>query len=134
MDPFLPYIASGRDISLHFLIARRAAGASRALYEPFLTTVMESGTAGLVLSGDRPRARCSPAPTPGNFPPGRGLFVRRGERPASDPDRTGGRNPTAPTRRRSEVSYDVVALIDGRPSYQDVLAGMMAAGTGLAGA
>jgi hypothetical protein len=26
------------------------------------------------------------------------------------------------------VSYDVVALIDGRPSYQDVLAGMMAAG------
>jgi hypothetical protein len=27
------------------------------------------------------------------------------------------------------VSYDVVALIDGRPSYQDVLAGMVAAGT-----
>jgi hypothetical protein len=26
------------------------------------------------------------------------------------------------------VSYDVVALIDGRPSYQDVLAGMVAAG------
>ncbi|MGC4941511.1 hypothetical protein [Kribbella sp. DT2] len=26
------------------------------------------------------------------------------------------------------MSYDVVALIDGRPSYQDVLAGMMAAG------
>jgi hypothetical protein len=26
------------------------------------------------------------------------------------------------------VSYDVVALIDGRPSYEDVLAGMLAAG------
>lgn len=26
------------------------------------------------------------------------------------------------------MSYDVVALIDGRPSYQDVLAGMLAAG------
>jgi hypothetical protein len=26
------------------------------------------------------------------------------------------------------VSYDVVALVDGRPSYQDVLAGMVAAG------
>jgi hypothetical protein len=26
------------------------------------------------------------------------------------------------------LSYDVVALIDGRPSYEDVLAGMVAAG------
>ena len=26
------------------------------------------------------------------------------------------------------MSYDVVALIDGRPSYEDVLAGMLAAG------
>ncbi|MEU0091216.1 type VII secretion protein EccCa [Kribbella sp. NPDC006257] len=82
MDPFLPYIASGRDISLHFLIARRASGASRALYEPFLTTVNESGTAGLVLSGDRSEGALFTGATPGNFPAGRGLFVRRGERPA----------------------------------------------------
>ncbi|TWD84428.1 S-DNA-T family DNA segregation ATPase FtsK/SpoIIIE [Kribbella amoyensis] len=82
MDAFLPYIASGRDISLHFVIARRASGAGRALYEPFLTTVMESGTAGLVLSGDKGEGALFTGATPGNFPAGRGLFVRRGERPS----------------------------------------------------
>lgn len=82
MDAFLPYVASGRDIKLHFLIARRASGAGRALYEPFLTTVMESGTAGLVLSGDKSEGALFTGATPGNFPAGRGLFVRRGERPS----------------------------------------------------
>jgi S-DNA-T family DNA segregation ATPase FtsK/SpoIIIE len=82
MDPFLPYVASGRDISLHFIVARRASGAGRALYEPFLTTVMETGTAGLVLSGDKSEGALFTGATPGNFPAGRGLFVRRGERPS----------------------------------------------------
>jgi S-DNA-T family DNA segregation ATPase FtsK/SpoIIIE len=82
MDPFLPYVASGRDINLHFVVARRASGAGRALYEPFLTTVMESGTAGLVLSGDKNEGALFTGAAPGNFPAGRGLFVRRGERPA----------------------------------------------------
>ncbi|HET6295429.1 MAG TPA: type VII secretion protein EccCa [Kribbella sp.] len=81
MDPFLPYVASGRDINLHFVITRRASGAGRALYEPFLTTVMESGTAGLVLSGDKSEGALFTGAVPGNFPAGRGLFVRRGERP-----------------------------------------------------
>ena len=53
MDPFLPYIASGRDIKLHFIVTRRASGASRQMYEPFMSAVLESGAAGLVLSGDR---------------------------------------------------------------------------------
>jgi S-DNA-T family DNA segregation ATPase FtsK/SpoIIIE len=82
MDPFLPYVASGRDINLHFVVARRASGAGRALYEPFLTTLMESGTAGLVLSGDKNEGALFTGAAPGNFPAGRGLFVRRGERPA----------------------------------------------------
>lgn len=82
MDPFLPYVASGRDLNLHFLIARRASGAGRALYEPFLTTVMESGTAGLVLSGDKSEGALFTGAVPGTFPAGRGLFVRRGERPS----------------------------------------------------
>jgi S-DNA-T family DNA segregation ATPase FtsK/SpoIIIE len=81
MEPFLPYVASGRDISLHFVVARRASGAGRALYEPFLQSVMESGTAGLVLSGDKNEGQLFTGATPGTFPAGRGLFVRRGERP-----------------------------------------------------
>ncbi|WP_238161318.1 type VII secretion protein EccCa [Kribbella antibiotica] len=81
MDPFLPYIAAGRDIKLHFIVTRRASGASRQVYEPFLSAVMESGAAGLVLSGDRSEGQLFPGAYPGDYPPGRGLFVRRGDGP-----------------------------------------------------
>jgi S-DNA-T family DNA segregation ATPase FtsK/SpoIIIE len=81
MDPFLPYISSGRDIGLHFIVTRRASGASRQLYEPFLSAVLESGSAGLVLSGDRSEGQLFTGATPGDYPPGRGLFVRRGDSP-----------------------------------------------------
>jgi len=81
MDPFLPYIAAGRDIKLHFIVTRRASGASRQLYEPFLSAVMESGAAGLVLSGDRSEGQLFTGAYPGDYPPGRGLFVRRGDGP-----------------------------------------------------
>ncbi|MFF1819222.1 type VII secretion protein EccCa [Kribbella sp. NPDC058245] len=81
LDPFLPFIASGRDIKLHFIVTRRAAGASRQVYEPFLSAVMESGAAGLVLSGDRSEGQLFTGAYPGDYPPGRGLFVRRGDGP-----------------------------------------------------
>jgi S-DNA-T family DNA segregation ATPase FtsK/SpoIIIE len=81
MDPFLPYVAAGRDIKLHFIVTRRASGASRQLYEPFLSAVMESGAAGLVLSGDRSEGQLFTGAYPGDYPPGRGLFVRRGDGP-----------------------------------------------------
>ncbi|WP_427892981.1 type VII secretion protein EccCa [Kribbella sp. GL6] len=81
MDPFLPYVASGRDIRLHFVVTRRASGASRQLYEPFLSAVLESGSAGLVMSGDRAEGQLFTGAYPGDYPPGRGLFVRRGGGP-----------------------------------------------------
>jgi S-DNA-T family DNA segregation ATPase FtsK/SpoIIIE len=81
MDPFLPYVAAGRDIKLHFIVTRRASGASRQLYEPFLSAVLESGAAGLVLSGDRSEGQLFTGAYPGDYPPGRGLFVRRGDGP-----------------------------------------------------
>nr|WP_272954997.1 type VII secretion protein EccCa [Kribbella shirazensis] len=81
MAPFLPYVASGRDIKLHFVVTRRAAGASRQLYEPFLSAVLESGAAGLVLSGERSEGQLFTGAYPGDYPPGRGLFVRRGDGP-----------------------------------------------------
>lgn len=81
MDPFLPYVAAGRDIKLHFIVTRRASGASRQMYEPFLSAVLESGAAGLVLSGDRSEGQLFTGARPGDYPPGRGLFVRRGDGP-----------------------------------------------------
>jgi len=81
MDAFLPYVASGRDIKLHFIVTRRASGASRQMYEPFMSAVLESGAAGLVLAGDRSEGQLFTGAYPGDYPPGRGLFVRRGDGP-----------------------------------------------------
>ena len=82
MDAFLPYIAAGRDLNLHFVLTRRASGASRSLYDPFVQAVMESGCAGLVMAGDPAEGQLFTGARPAAYPPGRGLFVRRGDRPA----------------------------------------------------
>ncbi|MEU4083003.1 type VII secretion protein EccCa [Streptomyces aureus] len=78
LAPFLPYISSAQDIGLHFVVARRTAGASRALYEPLLTTLRETGTAALVMTGDRSEGQLFPGLYASAQPPGRGTLVRRG--------------------------------------------------------
>ncbi|MDB1090328.1 type VII secretion protein EccCa [Streptomyces sp. ACA25] len=79
LDPFLPYLQSAQDIGLHFVLTRRVAGASRALYEPFLMTLRESGTSALVMSGDRSEGQLFPGVHAAHRPAGRGTFIRRGE-------------------------------------------------------
>jgi ESX secretion system protein EccC len=79
LAPFLPYVPSARDIGLHFVVTRRVAGAARALYDPFLQALRESGTSGLVMAGDRGEGQLFPGVHAGDQPPGRGLWVRRGE-------------------------------------------------------
>ncbi|MFC0597327.1 type VII secretion protein EccCa [Streptomyces palmae] len=78
LAPFLPYVPSAPDIGLHFVVARRVAGSSRALYEPFLTTVRESGTSALVMAGDRTEGQLFPRVYASPQPPGRGVLIRRG--------------------------------------------------------
>ncbi|MFI1536461.1 type VII secretion protein EccCa [Streptomyces anandii] len=78
LAPFLPYIPSAQDIGLHFVIARRTAGASRALYEPLLTSLRETGTAALVMTGERGEGQLFPGVYASAQPPGRGTLVRRG--------------------------------------------------------
>ncbi|MEU4497346.1 type VII secretion protein EccCa [Streptomyces sp. NPDC023998] len=78
LAPFLPYVSSAQDIGLHFIVARRVAGSSRALYEPFLTTLRESGTAALVMTGERGEGQLFPGLYASAQPPGRGTLVRRG--------------------------------------------------------
>ncbi|MFJ3227027.1 type VII secretion protein EccCa [Streptomyces sp. NPDC086783] len=80
LNPFLPYVSSAQDIGLHFVIARRVAGSSRALYEPLLTTLRETGTAALVMTGDRTEGQLFPGLYASPQPPGRGTIVRRGRR------------------------------------------------------
>ncbi|MFF9805593.1 type VII secretion protein EccCa [Streptomyces coeruleorubidus] len=78
LAPFLPYVSSAQDIGLHFVVARRAAGASRALYEPMLTALRETGTTALVMTGDRTEGQLFPGLYASQQPPGRGTLVRRG--------------------------------------------------------
>jgi ESX secretion system protein EccC len=79
LAPFVPYLPSAEDIGLHFVVTRRVAGTSRALYEPFLMTLRESGTAALVMTGDRSEGQLFPGVYASNQPAGRGTFIRRGE-------------------------------------------------------
>ncbi|TWV56253.1 type VII secretion protein EccCa [Streptomyces misionensis] len=80
LNPFLPYISSARDIGLHFVVTRRVAGASRALYEQFLTALRETGATALVMTGDRTEGLLFPGLYASAQPPGRGTLVRRGRR------------------------------------------------------
>jgi DNA segregation ATPase FtsK/SpoIIIE, S-DNA-T family len=73
----LEYLPYARDLGLHLLVARRSAGAERALFEPLLAGLRDLGCMGLMMSG-RPDERAllgtgRPAP----LPPGRGMLVSR---------------------------------------------------------
>ena len=71
----LEYLPYARDLGLHVMVARRSAGAERALFEPLLAGLRDLGCLGLMMSGrpdDRPLLGTGrPAP----LPPGRGMLV-----------------------------------------------------------
>ncbi|MEU4389719.1 type VII secretion protein EccCa [Kribbella sp. NPDC023855] len=80
-EPFVPYVASARDIAVHFIVARRAAGASRSLYEPFMQSIVESGATGVVMSGDPAEGQLFTGVQQRAMIAGRALLARRGQRP-----------------------------------------------------
>lgn len=79
--PLLPHMPSARDLKFHVILTRPVAGSSRALYSPFVLSTHETGGATLLLSGDRAEGQILPRIYPERMPPGRGRYVRRGERP-----------------------------------------------------
>ncbi len=78
LAPLLPYVSSAQDIGLHFVITRRVAGSSRAVYEPLLQTLRETGTAALLMTGERSEGQLFPGLYASAQPAGRGTLVRRG--------------------------------------------------------
>jgi len=72
-----PLLAQARDVGLHLVVARRAGGASRALYEPVIQSLRDLAMPGLMLSGspDEGPLLGNLRPTPA--PPGRGRLVTR---------------------------------------------------------
>ena len=81
LRPLLPYLPSARDLRLHVLLTRPVAGASRAMYDVAMQTIRDTGGSSLILSGERSEGQILPQVYAEQMVPGRGRFVRRGERP-----------------------------------------------------
>jgi S-DNA-T family DNA segregation ATPase FtsK/SpoIIIE len=81
LKPLLPYLPSARDLRLHVVLTRPVAGASRAMFDVTLQTLRDTGGTTLVLSGERSEGQIVPQVYAEQMVPGRGRFVRRGERP-----------------------------------------------------
>ncbi len=71
-------LPQAKDVGLHLVIARRSAGASRALYEPLIQTVRDLGSPGFVGTGTADEGPLlGPAKPQPTYPPGRGMLVSR---------------------------------------------------------
>jgi DNA segregation ATPase FtsK/SpoIIIE, S-DNA-T family len=81
LRPLLPFLPSARDLGLHLLLTRPVAGASRALFDPVLQAVRDTGGSVLLLSGEPGEGQILPRTYPEQLPPGRGTLLRRGEQP-----------------------------------------------------
>ena len=77
----LPLLPQSRDIGLHLMITHRVGGAGRALYQPLLLRLKELGSPALLLSGDPMEGVLLGGQRATPQPPGRGVLVRRRERP-----------------------------------------------------
>ena len=73
-----PYLPSAPDIGLHAVLSRRVRGASRGMYEPFFTSLRDSGSAALILSGDRAEGTLINGIRAGEMPPGRARLIQPG--------------------------------------------------------
>ena len=71
-------LPQAKDVGLHLIVARRAAGASRALYDPMIQTIRDLGSPGFVGTGTADEGvllgKARPQP---QYPPGRGMLVSR---------------------------------------------------------
>ncbi len=106
-SPLLPiadFLAQGRDPGFHVLVARRAGGAARAVFEPVLQRLKELGTPGLLLSGDRHEGPLLGPYPPMPQPPGRGLLVAHRSRSCSRSP--GLRHPSRPVTASGSVRPD----------------------------
>ncbi|MEU6061636.1 type VII secretion protein EccCa [Streptomyces sp. NPDC047097] len=71
------HLPFARDVGVRFIIARNAAGASRATYEPFVQRMTELGAVGVLLSGDPQEGEILGGVRMRPMPAGRGVFVSR---------------------------------------------------------
>lgn len=79
-DPLAPlagYLPHAGDIGVHLVVARRSAGAARALYDPLLAGLREHGCMSLVMSAGADEGPLLAGVRPSPLPPGRGILITR---------------------------------------------------------
>jgi S-DNA-T family DNA segregation ATPase FtsK/SpoIIIE len=72
-------LPQARDIGLHLIVARRAGGASRALYDPVIQRMRELDSPGFLMSGNKEEGALLGNIKPSAQPPGRGTLMRRND-------------------------------------------------------
>ena len=77
LAPLVDLLAQAKDVGLHLVVARRAGGSARAMFEPVLTRLRELATPGLVGHGSREEGPLVGTARPGPRPPGRAVLVTR---------------------------------------------------------
>ncbi len=77
LQPLMDYLSQARDVGLHLVLARRAGGAGRALFDPLIQRLRELGSPGIVMSGERDEGALVGNVRPSSQPPGRGYLVTR---------------------------------------------------------
>jgi S-DNA-T family DNA segregation ATPase FtsK/SpoIIIE len=75
LTSLLEYLPYATDIGLHLIVARRAGGAVRAMFEPLLARMRHLGCQGLVMSASPEEGAVFGTARPSPLPPGRGTLV-----------------------------------------------------------
>ncbi|MGP3971974.1 type VII secretion protein EccCa [Streptomyces sp. 6N223] len=73
----IPHLAYARDVGISFIVARNAAGISRALFDPFIQRLRDLGAQGILLSGDPKEGDILHNTRARPLPPGRAVFATR---------------------------------------------------------
>ena len=77
LESLAPLLPQARDIGMHLVIGRRVSGIARS-YDHVMQRLLEIGSPGLVLSGDRGEGAVLNGVVARVQPPGRGSLARRG--------------------------------------------------------
>lgn len=77
LDPLLEFLAQAKDVGLHLIVARRAGGGGRALFQPMIGRLRELSSPGLMMSGNKDEGVLLGTVKPSALPPGRGTIVSR---------------------------------------------------------
>ncbi|MFT4199270.1 MAG: type VII secretion protein EccCa [Gordonia sp. (in: high G+C Gram-positive bacteria)] len=81
LSPLVKLIPHAKDIGLHIVLARKAGGLGRAMFDPVISALRDNSSATILLSGDRAEGQIFTKVYLQAEPPGRGRLIRRGGAP-----------------------------------------------------